>query len=189
VTAPQILLDESQVDATVQRIAAELSERYEDGVVLAAVLRGTLPFLADLVRNMTVHPVIDFLAITSYAPGTGRVRLMKDLDVDITDRDVVIVEDIIDTGLTAGFLRSELERRRPRSLRVCTFLDRPARRVVPVELDFVGAEIPDEFVIGYGLDHRGRYRNARCLAAADSDVLAADPDAYVGALYRPTAGG
>ena len=92
-------------------------------------------------------------------------------------------EDIVDTGLTSAFLRGELLRRAPRSLSICTLVDRPARRVVPVEIDYVGIEIPDQFVIGYGLDHEGRYRNVRVLAAADPEILAADPDAYVGALY------
>lgn len=179
----EILLDREGIDATVARIAAEIDERHEDGVVLAAVLRGSVPFLADLVRAMSVRPVIDFLAITPYAPGTGRVRLLKDLDIDITDRDVVVVEDIVDTGLNSAFVHGELSRREPRSLSFCTLVDRRARRVVPIELAHVGIEIPDRFVIGYGLDHEGRYRNLRVLAAADPEILAADPDAYVEALY------
>lgn len=180
---PEILLDEAAIESTVARLAGELSDAHDDGVVLAAVLRGSVLFLADLVRAMSIRPVIDFLAITPYAPGTGRVRLLKDLDVDISGRDVVIVEDIVDTGLTTAFLHGELSRRRPERLSVCTLVDRPARRVVPVALDHVGIEIPDRFVIGYGLDHEGRYRNLRVLAAADPSVLAADADAYVGALY------
>ena len=126
---------------------------------------------------------IDFVAITPYAPNTGRVRLLKDLDIDIAGRAVVIVEDIVDTGLTTAFIHGELSRRSPASVSVCTLVDRPARRVVPVELDHVGIEIPDQFVIGYGLDFEGRYRNLRVLAAADAEVLAADPDAYVSELY------
>ena len=179
----EVLLERDGIDAMVGRLAGELSERFSDGVVLAGVLRGSVPFLADLARAMTVRPLIDFLAITPYTPGTGRVRLLKDLDIDVTGRDVVIVEDIVDTGLTTAFLRGELSRRSPRSLSVCVMVDRPARRVVPVELDHVGLEVPDRFVIGYGLDHEGRYRNLRILASADPDVLAADPDAYVPALY------
>ncbi len=179
----EILLDREGIEATVARIAEEIDERHEDGVVLAAVLRGSVPFLADLVRAMSVRPVIDFLAITPYAPGTGRVRLLKDLDIDITDRDVVVVEDIVDTGLNSAFVHGELSRREPRSLSFCTLVDRRARRVVPIELAHVGIEIPDRFVIGYGLDHEGRYRNLRVLAAADPEILAADPDAYVEALY------
>ena len=190
-TAPpglRVLLDRHEVDATVARLAEEISGRYTDGLVLAGVLRGSVMFLADLARALDIHTIIDFLAITPYAAGTGRVRLLKDLDIDISGRDVVLVEDIVDTGLTSAFLRAEIERRAPASLAICTFVDRPARRVVPVELDFVGLEIPDEYVIGYGLDHRGRYRNLRVLATADTGVLDADPDAYVAHLYEPSGG-
>lgn len=179
----ELLLDESEVAATVQRLANELSERHEDGVVLVAVLRGSVPFLADLARAMSIRSVVDFVALTSYTHGAGRVRMLMDVTTDLTDRDVVLVEEIVDTGLTSAFLLSELGRRGPRSLSVCTLIDRPARRVVPVELDHVGIEIPDRYVIGYGLDHQGRYRNLRVLATADTDVLAEDPDAYVEALY------
>jgi hypoxanthine phosphoribosyltransferase len=182
-TGFEILLGEDEIESTVARLAAELSDRFEDGVVLAGVLRGSVPFLADLVRAMTIRPIIDFLAITPYVANTGRVRMLKDLDIDISGCDVVIIEDIVDTGLTTAFIHGELSRRSPRSVSVCTFVDRPARRVVPVELAHVGIEIPDRFVIGYGLDHEGRYRNLRVLAAADPDVLAADPDAYVVDLY------
>ncbi len=179
----EVLLDADEIDAVVARLAGELSARYDDGVVLVAVLRGSVPFLADLVRAMTIHSVVDFVSLTPYAPGTGRVRLLMDVTTDLQDRDVVIVEDIVDTGLTSAFLLGELERRRPRSLTICTFVDRPAQRVVPIELAHVGIEIPDEFVIGYGLDHQGRYRNLRVLATADTSVLADDPDAYVELLY------
>ena len=180
---PEILLDSDAIDEVVSRLAGELSVRFEDGVILAGVLRGSVPFLADLARAMTVHPVLDFIAITAYSPGSGRVRMLKDLDIDVRDRDVVIVEDIVDTGLTSAFLRAELDRRDPRSVSICTLLDRPARRVVPVDLEHVGLEIPDQFVIGFGLDYEGRYRNLRLVAVADPDVLRDDPDAYVDALY------
>ena len=179
----RILLDSDQLDDIVARLAGEISERFSDGVVLAGVLRGSVLFLADLARALTIHPALDFLAISAYSPGSGRVRMLKDLDLDITDRDVVIVEDIVDTGLTSAFLRAELARRSPRSVSVCTLLDRPARRVVPVELEFVGLEIPDEFVVGYGLDFEGRYRNLHLIATAEPERLAEDPDTYVEALY------
>jgi hypoxanthine phosphoribosyltransferase len=180
---PRVLLDADDLDEIVSRLAAEISDRFDDGVVLAAVLRGSVPFMADLARALTIHPVLDFIAITAYSPGSGRVRMLKDLDIDITGRDVVIVEDIVDTGLTSAFLRAELSRRDPSSVSVCTLLDRPARRVVPVDLEFVGCEIPDEFVVGFGLDHEGRYRNLDLVAVADPELLRTDPDAYVEALY------
>ncbi len=179
----EVLLETEEIDAIVDRVAGEISERYDDGVVLVAVLRGSVPFLADLVRAMSIRSVVDFVAITPYTPGTGRVRFLMDITTDLTDRDVLVVEDIVDTGLTSAFLLGELSRRQPESLSICTFVDRPARRVVPVDLDHVGIQIPDEFVIGYGLDHKGRYRNVRVLATADTAVLERDPDAYVQELY------
>ena len=180
---PRVLLTEEEIESTVARLAAEMSARYHDGAVLIGVLRGSVPFLADLVRAMTAPVSVDFMAITPYTPGSGRVRLLKDLDLDIAGRDAVIVEDIVDTGLSTAFLRTELERRNPRSVAVCTLLDRRIRRVVPVEIDFAGAEVADAFVIGYGLDHEGRYRNLRLVAVADMELLAGDPDVYVPAFY------
>jgi len=180
---PRVLLTEEEIASTVARLAAEMSARYHDGVVLIGVLRGSVPFLADLVRAMTVPVSVDFMAITPYTPGSGRVRLLKDLDLDIAGRDAVIVEDIVDTGLSTAFLRTELRRRNPRSVAVCTLLDRRVRRVVPVEIDFAGLDVADSFVVGYGLDHEGRYRNLRLVAAADVELLAADPDAYVPVFY------
>ena len=180
---PEILLDRSGIDAIVERLAAELSERHDDGVVMIGVLRGSVPFLADLVRSMTIAMMVDFVALSPYTPGTGRVRLVMDASINIEGRDVVIVEDIVDTGLTSAFLLGEFERRAPRSVSLCTLVDRPARRVVPVDIDHIGIEIEDRFVIGYGLDFEGRYRNVRVLAAAETEVLGADPDAYVEALY------
>lgn len=166
-----------------RRLAAELSAAYDDGVVLVAVLKGSLLFLADLVRHMTVLPEIDFLAISSYAQGTGRVRIVKDLEADICGRDVVLVEDVVDTGLTLTYLVGELARREPRSLEVCALLDRTAQRIVPTPVRFRGFEVPDAFVLGYGLDFAERYRNLDRIVAADLGVLAADPDAYVRDLF------
>ena len=183
---PRLLLNPEQIDAIVARLAAEMSARFRDGVVLIGVLRGSVPFLADLVRAMTVSVSVDFMAITPYTPDSGRVRLLKDLDLDIAGRDAVIVEDIVDTGLSTAFLRTELERRKPRSVAVCTLLDRRVRRVVPVEIDFAGLEVSDSFVIGFGLDHEGRYRNLRLVAVADVELLTADPDVYVPVFYGST---
>ena len=183
---PRVLLTATQIDEIVARLGAAISARYPDGAVLIGVLRGSVPFMADLVRAVTVPVSVDFMAITPYTPDSGRVRLLKDLDLDIAGRDAVIVEDIVDTGLSTAFLRAELLRRRPRSVAVCTLLDRRVRRVVPVDIDFAGAEVADSFVIGFGLDHEGRYRNLRLIAAADVELLTADPDAYVPVLYGST---
>lgn len=182
----RVLLTAKQIEATIARLAAEMSARYPDGAILIGVLRGSVPFLADLVRAMTVPVSVDFMAITPYTPGSGRVRLLKDLDLDIAGRHAVIVEDIVDTGLSTAFLRSELQRRRPRSVAVCALLDRRVRRVVPVEIDFAGVEVSDSYVIGFGLDHEGRYRNLRLVAVADMELLARDPDVYVPVFYGST---
>jgi hypoxanthine phosphoribosyltransferase len=183
---PRPLLSAAELRAGVERVAGEISTAYSDGVVLVAVLKGSVPFLADLARALTVVPVIDFMAISAYAAHTGRVRILKDLELDVFDRDVVLVEDIVDTGLTLTYLLGELARRGPRSLAVCALLDKSARRIVPTPLAFRAFEIGDEFVLGYGLDYAQRYRNLDHLVAGDLAVLRGDPDAYVEALYgRP----
>jgi hypoxanthine phosphoribosyltransferase len=170
--------------AAAARVAAEISANHTDGVVLVAVLKGSIPFLADLVRRLTIVPVIDFMAISAYAPETGRVRLVKDLDMDISGRDVVLIEDIVDTGLTLHYLLAELGRRNPASLEACTLLDRTSRRIIPTPVRYRGFEIGDEFVLGYGLDFSQRYRNLDRVVLGDVDVLREDPDAYVPSLYR-----
>ncbi len=180
---PRPLISPTELHEGVARVASELSAAYADGVVLVAVLKGSVPFLADLVRALTVVPVVDFMAISAYAPDTGRVRIVKDLELDVFDRDVVLVEDIVDTGLTLTYLLGELARRGPRSIAACALLDKAARRIVPTPLHFCAFEIGDEFVLGYGLDYAQRYRNLDHLVAGDLSVLRADPDAYVGALY------
>ena len=161
-------------------------------MVLVAVLKGSIPFLSDLVRRMTIYPEIDFLAISSYGrtrpgggqeQGSGRVRIVKDLDVDIAGRDVVLVEDIVDTGLTLTYILGELRRREPKSLEVCALLDKSVRRIVPADVRFVGFQVEDEFVLGYGLDFAGRYRNLQMVVAGDLAALRADPDAHVQDLY------
>ena len=184
--APRTLLGGQELDAVLERLAAELSAAYDDGVVLVAVLKGSVPFLADLVRRMTIVPEVDFLAISSYAgaAGTGRVRLVKDLEGDVHDRDVVLVEDIVDTGLTCSYLLGEIGRRGPRSLEVCTLLDRRRRRIVPVPVRFAGIEVGDEFVIGYGMDFEGRYRNLSAVVEGDLGALGDDPDAHVEKVFE-----
>jgi hypoxanthine phosphoribosyltransferase len=177
------LVGRAELSDTVRRLGAELSEVYDDGVVLVAVLKGSVPFLADLVRAMTITPVIDFLAISHYSEGTGRVRIIKDLDLDVHDRDVVLVEDIVDTGLTSTYLLGELSSRGPRSVAVCTLLDRAVLRIVPTPVRFRGFEIEEPFVLGYGLDWQGRYRNLDRLVVGDLATLRDDPDAYVADLY------
>lgn len=160
-----------------------MSAAHPGGVVLVGLLNGSVLFLADLARALTVEATIDFLAVSSYEPGSGRVRLVKDLDADVTGRAVVLVEDVVDTGLTVAYLLGELQRRSPASVDVCTLADRRSRRIVPVPVRWAGFDVGDEFVVGYGVDHDGRYRNLGLLAAADQAVLEADPDAHVAELY------
>lgn len=175
----RILIGADELRAGVARLGAALSAAYDDGVVLVAVLKGSVPFLADLVRTLSILPEIDFLAISSYAPETGRVRLVKDLDIDIAGRDVVLVEDLVDTGLTLTYLLGELSRRGPRSLEVCALLDKATRRIVPTPVRFVGFTVGDDFVVGYGMDFAERYRNLELVASGDLGALRADPDAHV----------
>jgi hypoxanthine phosphoribosyltransferase len=185
VTEPETLLDEAAIAATVERLAAEISADHPDGVVLVGVLKGASLFLADLVRAVRdVDVEVAFIAISRYAPDSGRVRILHDVDLDITGRDVVLVEDLVDTGLTVGYLVKHLEGRGPRRVDVCTLLDRPARRILPVVVRYVGAEIPDVFVLGYGLHRADLYRNVPRVVIADRALVASTPDAYVDALYR-----
>ncbi len=173
----------SALRSATARLATELSEAYLDGVLLVAVLKGSLFFLSDLVRHMGVRCQVDFLAISSYAEGTGRVRIVKDLDEDVHGRHVVLVEDIVDTGLTSTYVLGELRARGPASIEVCALFDRRARRIVPVPVRFVGFAAEDDLLVGYGLDVAGRYRNLPFVAAAVPGALEEDPDAYVAALY------
>jgi hypoxanthine phosphoribosyltransferase len=168
----------------VARLGRELSATHDDGVVLVGVLKGSVPFLADLARALTIAPVVDFLAVSPYAQGTGRVRIVKDLDLDVTGRAVVLVEDVVDTGLTTTYLLGELRRRGARSVDVCALVDKVRRRVVPVPLRWVGFAVEEDYVVGYGLGHAERYRNLPLVAAADLAALRADPDALLEELYR-----
>jgi hypoxanthine phosphoribosyltransferase len=178
-----IVLGAEEIQAAVRRLGRELSAAYEDDVVLVGLLKGSVVFLADLVRTMTTNPIIDFLQVTSFAEGTGRVRIAKDLDHDIAGRDVVLVDAVLDTGLTVSYLLNELAGRGPRSLEVCVLVDKVSRRVVPVDARFVGFARDEPYLVGYGLDHAERYRNVPVLAAADPLLLAAEPDGLVPALY------
>ena len=182
--AARVLIASDDLHGRVRRLGAELSADYPDGLVLVAVLKGSVCFFADLVREITVPVEIDFLSISSYAPDSGRVRIVKDLDADVSDRDVVLVEDIIDTGLTLTYLLGELARRSPRSLEACVLLDKSCRRIVPTPVRYVGFEIGDEFVLGYGLDFAERYRNLDVVVSGDLDALRADPDAHVQQLFE-----
>ena len=194
VTAPKVYgtgLIAERTQALGSAITNDYATRSVGGaaVVLVGVLRGCLPFLADLVRSIRIDLEVDFLAISRFAPNSGRVRLTRDLDIDIGGRHVVLVEGIVDSGLSVGFLSGELRRRGPLSVEVCTLLDRQARRILPLEARYVGFTVDDSFLVGYGLEFRGRYGNLPDLRAVDRPALERDPDAFVGSLYAPGSSG
>jgi hypoxanthine phosphoribosyltransferase len=180
-----VVLDEPAIRAHVERLGAEIERDHADGVVLVGVLKGALIFLADLARSIRdVDVAIDFISISRFAPDSGRVKILHDLEIDITGRDVVLVEDIVDTGLTLAYLLGQLAARAPRRLSTCAMLDRPSRRIVPQTLDYCGLELAGEYVLGYGLHVRDLYRNVPYVVAADRNTLVSEPDAYVDDLYR-----
>jgi hypoxanthine phosphoribosyltransferase len=157
-----ILLTSDQIQRRVAELAAEMRRDSPDGVHLVAVLKGAFIFLADLVRHLDGPVTLDFIAVSSYAKGTtssGEVRMMKDLDYALEGKNVIIVEDIVDTGLTLTYLQDILRHRGPRSLRTACLLSKPSRRKVEVAVEYVGFTIEDRFVVGYGLDFDERYRN------------------------------
>jgi hypoxanthine phosphoribosyltransferase len=183
---PRTLLSEGDISERVAALGAAIAGDHPDGVVLVGVLKGALIFLADLVRAIRdVEVLVDFIAISRYAPDSGRVRILHDVGTELDGRDVVLVEDLVDTGLTLAYLLEHLRARNPRRLDVCALLDRPVRRIVPLEVRYVGAEIPDVYVLGYGLHQADLYRNVPHVVEADRRVAQDDPAAYVAALYRP----
>jgi len=188
-----LLISAGDLRRRAHELARDLSREMRDTArppMLVGVLKGSTLFLADLVRALEIEVEIDFISISSYAQtggSAGVVRIVKDLEADITGRDVVIVEDIVDTGLTLNYLRRTLSDRQPASLRAVTLLDKAARRIVPVELEHAGFEIPDAFVVGYGLDFQGLYRNVpEILAVKDIAKLANDPMLLVEHLFVET---
>jgi hypoxanthine phosphoribosyltransferase len=190
-TSPaRVLADRSALGAITARLGAEIGADHPDGVVMIGVLKGSIPFLADLARAIppAVSVQIDMIALSAFAPDSGRVRIVKDVGLDVTGLPVVLVQDVVDTGLTTSFLVADLRRRGARSVDVCALADRRGRRLVPVALRHIGLEVGDDYLVGFGLDHDGRYRNLPVLAVADPAVLAADPDAYVEQFYGGTPG-
>jgi hypoxanthine phosphoribosyltransferase len=174
----EVLLTEAEIQAKVAELGARISAEYEGReLTLVSVLKGSLPFMADLMRAMTIPVRIDLMEVSSYGgtstESTGLVRILKDLSASIEGQDVLIVEDIIDTGLTLNYLLRYLRGKNPRSLRICTLLDKPARRLVEIPVDYVGFTIPDRFVIGYGLDFGELYRNLRFVGVLRPEVYAA----------------
>ena len=158
----EILLSAEQIQKRVAELALELRRDFPDDLHVIAVLKGAFVFLSDLIRHVPGHVSLDFMAVSSYAKGTttsGEVRLLKDLDTALDGRNVVIVEDIVDTGLTLNYLQDILRSRNPKSLRTACLLSKPSRRKVDVKVDYIGFTIEDRFVVGYGLDYAEEYRN------------------------------
>ncbi len=159
----RILVSEEQIKEAVQRIAEQLEHDYDGKEVLfVGLLKGSIAFMADLIKAYTKTCTIDFMAVSSYGSGTessGRVNIIKDLSVPIDGKDIVIVEDIIDSGNTLSFIKAYFAAKNANSVRICTLLNKPSRRVVDIDVDYIGFDIPDEFVIGYGLDYNEHYRN------------------------------
>ena len=170
----KILFTESEIRQRIAEIADQISKDYEQHeLVLVAVLKGAVFFLTHLAQALEIHARIDFLGIESFSPGKalpGVVRISKDLDIAIQGMDVLIVEDIVDTGLTLRYLLNVLQERKPSSLAVCTFVDKANRRLVDIPVKYRCFEIPDRFVVGFGLDYDQRYRNLRCLGILKKEI-------------------
>ncbi len=171
----EVLLSEEQIQAKVVELGARISADYAGReLTLVSVLKGSLPFMADLMRSISIPVQIDLMEVSSYGgtatESSGLVRILKDLSSSIDGRHVLIVEDIIDTGLTLNYLMRYMRGKNPASLRICTLLDKPARRLVEIPIDYLGFEIPDQFVIGYGLDYGERYRNLRFVGVLRPEV-------------------
>jgi len=163
----EILLSEAQIQKRVAELALDIRHDFPDDLHVIAVLKGAFIFLSDLIRHIPGHVSLDFMAVSSYAKGTttsGEVRLLKDLDTALSGRNVVIVEDIVDTGLTLTYLQDILLNRNPKVLRTACLLSKPSRRQIDVKVEYVGFTIEDRFVVGYGLDYAERYRNLAHIA-------------------------
>ena len=169
----RVLLPEEEVDARIQEIGDQISRDYAGKQVhLVCVLKGGSFFMCELAKRISVPVSLDFMSVSSYGSDTkssGVVKIVKDLDESLKDKDVVVVEDIVDSGRTLSYLLEMLRDRGPRSLRLCTLLDKPERRVVEVKVDYTGFQIPDQFVVGYGLDYDQRYRNLPYIGVVEFD--------------------
>ena len=171
----EILLTEEQIQTRIAELGRQISANYAGRhLTLVSVLKGSLPFMADLMRAISIPVRIDLMEVSSYGgtstESSGLVRILKDLSASIQGEDVLIVEDIIDTGLTLNYLLRYLRGKNPASLRICTLLDKPARRLVDIPVDYIGFTIPDQFVVGYGLDYGEVYRNLRFVGVLRPEV-------------------
>lgn len=163
-----VMISEQEIKERVKELAAEIERDFNnEEIFFIVVLKGSFVFAADLLREMKSNIQVDFISVSSYSDQTettGKVKLLKDLDADITDRNVVVIEDIIDSGLTLHFLRDHLKMHKPKQVKICTLLDKPERRRIDLPVDYVGFVIPDEFIVGYGIDYAQQYRNLPYIA-------------------------
>lgn len=180
---PQLLATPDGLARHVGDLASAISADHPDGVTLVGVLKGSVVFLSDLARRITVPVRLELVAVAPYDGAAGRTRVVKDLDRSVAGEHLVLVNGIVDTGLTADFLLRHLADQEPASLRLCALADKRARRILPLTVDYVAIDAPDAFLLGYGLDYAGRYRNLRGLWTADGAALADDPDRYVAQLH------
>ncbi len=170
----EILISEKELQQKIRNLGQEISSDYSSNPpLLIGVLKGCLMVISDLMKNITLPVTVDFLAISSYGPTTkpsGAVRILKDLDLSIEGKDILIVEDIIDTGLTLNYILKMLKNRNPASIQIATLLDKPARRIIDLPIKYRGFEIPDRFVVGYGLDYAEKYRNLPFIGILKSSI-------------------
>jgi hypoxanthine phosphoribosyltransferase len=176
-------LSPREIADLVARLGEEISAAHPEGVVLVGLLKDSAIFLADLIRAIRVDCVVDFIALSAYHPGERRVRVMKDLDLDVAGRAVVLVREIVDTGLSVRYALGLLESREAKSVQLCALLDRRERHILPLEADYLGVGTDDRFLVGYGLDLSERYRNLPGLLQVDPAALDADPEAAAAAIY------
>ncbi|MBR2405524.1 MAG: hypoxanthine phosphoribosyltransferase [Clostridia bacterium] len=176
----EILFTEEEIAEIVRNMGRQISEDYKGkNLFMVSVLKGSLPFMADLMREITIPCTIDFLSVSSYGSGTktsGEVRILKDLDASLEGKDLLVVEDILDSGVTLSYLLKNLSARNPSSIRLCTFLDKPERRRVDVHADYVGASVPDKFIVGYGLDYAEKYRNVPYIGVLKPEIYATEEE-------------
>ena len=169
----RVMISEEEVDARIEEMGKQISEEYAGKEVhLICILKGSVFFTCELAKRITVPVTMDFMSVSSYGDGTvssGRVRIAKDLDENLEGKEVIVIEDIIDSGNTLYYLMDVLSLRKPASLKLCTLLDKPDRRVKDVKVDYVGFTIPDEFVVGYGLDYAQKYRNLPYIGVVEFD--------------------
>ena len=170
----QVLLSEQQIKEINKKLAEQINRDYKGKkLLLVSVLKGAVVFLSDLMREIDLPCTIDFMIVSSYGSGiktSGVVKIIKDLDTNLEGFDVLIVEDILDSGLTLSYIVDILKRRNPSSVKICTFLDKPERRAADIKADYVGAQVPDEFVVGYGLDYDEKYRNLPFVGVLKTEI-------------------